>query len=60
MNREQLDQGVATGIRLGTELDKKGGQKPFDTLFFTISKVAIEICKGSQVCIDSSLDVINN
>lgn len=60
MNQEQLEQGVATRIRPGTELDKDGGQKTFDTLLFTISKVAIEIRKRSQVCFDSSLDVIND
>lgn len=43
MRRIQAGKDVSTGIGLGAELNKKGGQKPVDTLLSMIPKVAIEI-----------------
>ena len=43
MRRIQAEKDVSTGIGLGAELDKKGGQKTVDTLLSMVPEVAIKI-----------------
>jgi hypothetical protein len=60
MGRVHAGKDVATGLGLSTELDKERRQKAVDTLLSLISKVAIKICQGSNVCINVGLDVMND